>query len=100
MVPNDPDMANIISTYLFVSGMVTILQTTFGIRLPVIQGGSFAFIVSALSILEGEQWKCREPIPGENLTERWQKRMREIQGAIIVASFFQMFLGFFGKFNE
>ncbi|OXA63628.1 hypothetical protein Fcan01_03479 [Folsomia candida] len=100
MPKDDPDLGNIISTYLFVSGMVTILQTTFGIRLPVIQGGSFAFILSALSILDGERWKCElHPEEDSDPTEKWQARMREVQGAIIMASFFQMFLGFFGVFG-
>ena len=32
----------------------------------------------------------------EDKTEEWQKRMREIQGAICVAAIFQVILGFSG----
>ncbi len=48
------------------------------------------------------EWKCpaKDVIANmtyEDKTELWQQRMREVQGAIIVASFFQMFIGFFGE---
>ena len=33
----------------------------------------------------------------EDKTEEWQRRMREVQGAIVVASVFQLVLGYFGK---
>ena len=39
-----------ICTIFFVSGLGTLLQTILGDRLPIIQGGSFAFISPALSI--------------------------------------------------
>jgi len=35
----------------------------------------------------------------EDKTELWQLRMREIQGAIIVASLFQVAMGMFGKYD-
>ena len=35
----------------FVSGLNTLLQTTWGDRLPIIQGGSFSFITPAFSII-------------------------------------------------
>ena len=31
-------------TIFFVSGLNTLIQTTFGDRLPIVQGGSFAFL--------------------------------------------------------
>jgi hypothetical protein len=33
----------------------------------------------------------------EDKTEEWQKRMRVLQGSIIVASIFQLVVGYFGK---
>jgi len=33
----------------------------------------------------------------ENKTEEWQRRMREIQGAISVSAIFQILIGYFGK---
>ena len=103
MEEDDPDRANIISTLMFVSGIVTLLQSTFGTRLPVIQGGSFSFIVPALAILSLPEWECPAAkeigaMSPENKTELWQLRMREIQGAIIISSLFEVLFGALGKF--
>lgn len=101
ILEDDPARAQIISTIMFVSGIVTLLQSTFGTRLPIIQGGSFAFIVPALAILNQPEWKCPpvsviSALTPEARTELWQRRMREIQGAIIVASIVEVLIGFFG----
>jgi hypothetical protein len=45
------DTAEVISTIFFVSGLNTLLQTTFGDRLPIIQGGSFAFLGPTFGII-------------------------------------------------
>jgi hypothetical protein len=43
--PHPPaDLANVICTIFFVSGLITLAQTFFGDRLPIIQGGSFAYL--------------------------------------------------------
>lgn len=39
-----------INTLLFVAGINTLLQTWFGTRLPVVIGGSYAFIIPAISV--------------------------------------------------
>lgn len=39
-----------INTLLFVAGINTLLQTWFGTRLPVVMGGSYAFIIPSISI--------------------------------------------------
>ncbi|XP_077992050.1 solute carrier family 23 member 1-like isoform X2 [Glandiceps talaboti] len=140
--------SQILSTILFVSGFSTFLQTTFGVRLPILQGGTFAFLIPTIAILSLPQWKCPEttnnsghgvlnevvnnPCFGTNLnisnlstnaeynnlivsnisnvsdiingsactmnvySEDWKPRMREIQGAIMVASCFQVLCGFGG----
>jgi hypothetical protein len=44
------DLAKVISTLFFVSALNTLLQSTWGVRLPVFQGGSFAFIAPVLSL--------------------------------------------------
>ncbi|XP_074757556.1 solute carrier family 23 member 1-like isoform X1 [Athene noctua] len=96
--------SHLISTIFFVSGICTLLQVLFGVRLPIIQGGTFAFLTPTLAMLSLPQWKC--PAWTQNATlvnatspefiEVWQTRMREVQGAIIVASCFQIFVGFSG----
>ncbi|KAM6213450.1 solute carrier family 23 member 1-like [Sarcoramphus papa] len=96
--------SHLISTIFFVSGICTLLQVLFGVRLPIIQGGTFAFLTPTLAMLSLPKWKC--PAWTQNATlvnasspefiEVWQTRMREVQGAIVVASCFQIFVGFSG----
>ena len=40
----------LIGTMFFVSGVTTLLQTTFGNRLPLVQGGTFSFLTPAFAI--------------------------------------------------
>ena len=102
---NDPAKGYIISTVFFISGIITLMQTTFGVRLPIVQGGSFAYLVPILAILSLPENQCPADwqtngwgnITSEEKTEEWQKRMRVIQGAIAVASIFQVIVGYFGK---
>lgn len=93
MVPtmggSDKDTATVISTMLLVSGITTLLNSYFGTRLPLVQGSSFVFLAPALVIMNSREYR--------NLAEhRFRHIMRELQGAIIVGSIFQSFLGFTG----
>lgn len=45
------DKAQVIQSLLFTSGVNTLLQTLFGTRLPTVMGPSFAYIISALSVI-------------------------------------------------
>ncbi|XP_064100264.1 solute carrier family 23 member 1-like isoform X2 [Macrobrachium nipponense] len=97
---NDPARGALISTIFFVSGVVTLLQCTFGVRLPIVQGGTFSFLVPTIAILVSGYPRC-ESLSLHNMTESerqevWQVRMREVQGAIIVSSLLQVVLGFTG----
>ncbi|XP_022445125.1 solute carrier family 23 member 1-like [Delphinapterus leucas] len=94
----------LISTIFFVSGICTLLQVFLGVRLPILQGGTFAFLAPSLAMLSLPTWKC--PVwtlnaslvntSSPEFTEEWQKRIRELQGAIMVASCVQMLVGFSG----
>ncbi|KAF7129239.1 hypothetical protein RHSIM_Rhsim10G0173300 [Rhododendron simsii] len=85
----DEDTATVISTMLLVSGITTILHSYFGTRLPLVQGSSFVYLAPALVIINSEEFR--------NLTEhKFRHIMKELQGAIIVSSIFQSFLGFSG----
>uniref|UniRef100_H0XPQ7 Solute carrier family 23 member 2 n=1 Tax=Otolemur garnettii TaxID=30611 RepID=H0XPQ7_OTOGA len=94
----------LISTIFFVSGICTLLQVLFGVRLPILQGGTFAFVAPSLAMLSLPDWKCPEwtlnasqvNTSSPEFTEEWQKRIRELQGAIMVASCVQMLVGFSG----
>ncbi|KAL8151116.1 hypothetical protein V2J09_020924 [Rumex salicifolius] len=86
---SNEDTANVLSTVLFVSGVTTILHTFFGTRLPLIQGPSFVYLAPALAIINSPDF---QKLNGDN----FKHIMRELQGAIIIASAFQAFLGYSG----
>lgn len=101
MEDDDPSRGVIISTMIFVTGIVTLIQSTFGCRLPLVQGGTISFLLPTLAILSLPQWKC----PAENdiasmtdddKRELWQIRMRELSGAIACSALFQVFIGYTG----
>ncbi|XP_063422626.1 solute carrier family 23 member 1-like [Mytilus trossulus] len=104
--------SQIMSTFLFMCGICTILQDTFGVRLPIIQGGCHKFIPAITALMALDKWKCpsqsviHNALTGNltlngtsgnftelDVTEMWQSRMREIQGGIIVASVTQVLIG-------
>uniref|UniRef100_G1SRE3 Solute carrier family 23 member 2 n=1 Tax=Oryctolagus cuniculus TaxID=9986 RepID=G1SRE3_RABIT len=82
----------------------TLLQTTFGCRLPLFQASAFAFLAPARAILSLDKWKCNttdvsiangtaELLHTEHI---WYPRIREIQGAIIMSSLIEVFIGLLG----
>ncbi|XP_038608919.1 LOW QUALITY PROTEIN: solute carrier family 23 member 1-like [Tachyglossus aculeatus] len=102
---HDPlTQSHLISTIFFVSGICTLLQVFLGVRLPILQGGTFAFVAPSLAMLSLPAWKCPDWTLNATLvnasspefTEEWQKRIRELQGAIMVASCVQILVGFSG----
>ncbi|KAM7355135.1 solute carrier family 23 member 2-like isoform 2-T2 [Cochliomyia hominivorax] len=101
MTDEDPNRGIIISTMIFVTGIVTYFQATWGVRLPIVQGGTISFLVPTLAILALPQWKCpsetiiRE-LSEDDRQELWQIRMRELSGAIAVSAMVQVILGYTG----
>ncbi|CAL8069625.1 unnamed protein product [Orchesella dallaii] len=98
MENDDPDKANIISTLIFVSGIITVMQSTIGTTLPIVQGSSISYLLPSLAIMSLPKWKCPNldgMSPAEK-TEEWQVRMREIQGAILFASMFEILIALTG----
>ncbi|KAL7198324.1 hypothetical protein ACSBR2_020764 [Camellia fascicularis] len=83
------DTANVVSTVLFVSGVTTLLHTSFGSRLPLIQGPSFVYLAPALAIINSPEFLG---LNGNN----FKHIMKELQGAIIISSAFQAILGYSG----
>ncbi|KAF7805681.1 nucleobase-ascorbate transporter 12 [Senna tora] len=83
------DTAMVVSTVLFTSGVTTLLHTNFGSRLPLIQGPSFVFLAPALAIINSPEFQ------GLN-GNKFKHIMKELQGAIIIGSAFQAFLGYSG----
>ena len=46
-----------ISIVLFMSGVTTVLHTTFGSRLPLVQGPSFVYLAPALAIVNSPEFQ-------------------------------------------
>eukprot|EP00795_Rhopilema_esculentum_P006412 gene6412-11852_t len=44
-------ISNIINTIFFASGLATLLQSTIGVRLPIVQGGTFTFVAPTIAIM-------------------------------------------------
>ncbi|CAJ1057161.1 xan_ur_permease domain-containing protein [Xyrichtys novacula] len=96
--------SHLISTIFFVSGLCTLLQVTFGIRLPILQGGTFTLLLPSMAMLSMPEWKCPAWTQNASLVNTsspefidvWQSRMRALQGSIMVGSLFQVFVGFSG----
>uniref|UniRef100_A0A4W4FKH3 Solute carrier family 23 member 2 n=1 Tax=Electrophorus electricus TaxID=8005 RepID=A0A4W4FKH3_ELEEL len=87
--------SQLIGTIFFCVGITTLLQTTIGCRLPLFQASAFAFLAPARAILSLEKWKCNAT--GLLHTEHiWYPRIREIQGAIIISSLVEVFIGALG----
>ncbi|XP_063862654.1 solute carrier family 23 member 1-like [Scylla paramamosain] len=98
--PSHPMRGYFVSTIIFVSGVNTLLQSTLGVRLPIVQGGNFAFLLPSIAILSTNYMSC-EAQQSANLTvedqeELWRDKITFIQGSIAVSSVFQIFLGFTG----
>ncbi|XP_060600866.1 solute carrier family 23 member 2-like [Ruditapes philippinarum] len=78
--------AKLMSITLFMCGVATILQTLFGIRLGIVQGGSNLYILPIVAMMSSDRWKCpnSEDSSLQNTTltgdedEVWQLRMREV----------------------
>tara|TARA_B100000315_G_scaffold220400_1_gene223067 strand:+ start:2066 stop:3466 length:1401 start_codon:yes stop_codon:yes gene_type:complete len=80
----DPvELGWLIATMFFVSGITTLLQTTWGNRLPIVQGGTFSFLAPTFAIC-GMAGLAQAG---------WEVRMQHIQGAIIAGSFVEIAVG-------
>nr|GMD16990.1 nucleobase-ascorbate transporter 7-like [Ipomoea batatas] len=89
------EKAKMIQTLLFVAGLNTLTQSLFGTRLPAVIGGSYTFVPTTLSIvLAGRYNGIMDP------QEKFERTMRAIQGALIVASTLQIILGFSGLWRN
>ncbi|KAK6165829.1 hypothetical protein SNE40_022666 [Patella caerulea] len=100
-------LAQLMGTSFFVAGIATLLQTSIGVRLPILQSSSFAYVAPIISMLSLDKWKCVYSDKSFNQTllpevgsdehrEMWIPRIREINGAIMVASILQIVIGFSG----
>jgi nucleobase transporter 1/2 len=94
-------------TIFFVSGLNTLIQTTFGDRLPIVQGGSFAFLGATFGtigqIAADPKWCINAPSDDERQLseclsekERFLETICTVQGSIIVVGLVQIAMGYSG----
>lgn len=73
----------LIATMFFVSGITTLIQTTWGNRLPIVQGGTFSFLAPTIAICSMASLSA----------VGWEVRMQHVQGAIIAGSIVEIIVG-------
>lgn len=86
---SNEDTAKVVSTVLLLSGISTLLHSFFGSRLPLVQGASFVYLAPVLTIIFSNELSTTSK-------NRFKDTMREVQGAMIVASIFQLIVGYSG----
>lgn len=80
------DIAVLISSVMLCSGLATFIQTTFGSRLPIIQGVSFSFLAAFTTIIA----TCtKQGLDAATI-------MQFIAGTIMIGAIFEMLVGFSG----
>jgi len=106
--------SHLIGTLFVASGIITLLQTCIGVRLPIVQAGTFALLAPTLAFFSLPEWECPDigPPVGYNMTsssnisfievgseehrEIWMLRLRVVQGSLMVAAMFEALLGLTG----
>ena len=87
----DPvEIGKLIATMFFVSGITTLLQSTWGNRLPIVQGGTFSFLAPTFAI-------CGMASLAE---VGWEVRMQHVQGAVIAGALFEIAIGASGLIGK
>ncbi len=110
----DAQLANVallIASVMLCSGVATLLQTTFGSRLPIVQGVSFSFLAAFFGIVAATQTQAAPDwsavVAGDTsaatldpLVAQWQDAgalgMRSIAAAIILGGIVEATIGFSG----
>ena len=81
---SDPaELGKLIATMFFVSGIATMLQVTWGNRLPIVQGGTFSFLAPTFAI-------CGMAGMAE---AGFEVRMQHVQGAILLGALAEIAIG-------
>ncbi len=103
--------ALLISSVMLCSGVATLLQSTWGSRLPIIQGVSFSFLAAFFAIVATTQSSAAidwspvvagdvAPAKLQPLIDQWQATgatgMKTIAGAVILGGIIEALIGFTG----
>lgn len=87
------DVALLISSVMLCSGVATFIQTTFGSRLPIIQGISFSFLAAFSSVIIATVMKDQA---SGGLASDGRLCMQYIAGAVIAGALVEAVIGFSG----
>uniref|UniRef100_A0AC35GFD0 Solute carrier family 23 member 1 n=1 Tax=Panagrolaimus sp. PS1159 TaxID=55785 RepID=A0AC35GFD0_9BILA len=93
----------LISSTFVCSGINTIIQTTFGMRLALLQGTAFAYVPSVISFVNLDAFKCHANSTTYVPPEIYEEKLQIIQGCLIASSFIPMFIaatGLVGKLTK
>lgn len=85
-------IALLISSVMLCSGVATLIQSTFGTRLPIIQGVSFSFIAAFFGIIT----VVGRPVADGGMGGDGAMMMQYIAGAVMVGALIEMVIGFSG----
>ncbi|KAM9380447.1 solute carrier family 23 member 3 [Phaethornis superciliosus] len=114
MLPTLPDdqphaqaTSELLASSLFACGISTVLQTTLGSRLPLVQVPSFEYLVPAMVLsshlsfsvsMERNGTAVSSICPAPHCTNKgsWVASLREVSGAVLVSGLVQMALGVSG----
>uniref|UniRef100_A0A8C2ZSM1 Solute carrier family 23 member 1 n=1 Tax=Cyclopterus lumpus TaxID=8103 RepID=A0A8C2ZSM1_CYCLU len=88
--------SQLLNTTFFASGLITLLQVTFGVRLPILQGGTFALLTPSMAMLSMPEWRCPAWTQNASLVNTSSPLFIELQGSIMAASLLQILVGFSG----
>ncbi|KAK0399934.1 hypothetical protein QR680_003282 [Steinernema hermaphroditum] len=83
--------ATLISTTFVVTGIATLLQSTLGLRLAVLQGPSFAFLPPLLAYFSNVE--CKATVNDYVPEEEWLARIQTISGSLFCASLLLVIVG-------
>jgi len=85
------ELALLISTMFFVSGITTLIQQSpLGNGLPIVQGGTFSFL--------GPMFAIVGMVAAEGMG--WEVMIQQVSAAVMFASFFEIILGYTGLMGQ
>ncbi|CAJ0582702.1 unnamed protein product, partial [Mesorhabditis spiculigera] len=76
----------LISSTFVASGIATLLQTTFGLRLSILHGPSFAFIPALSAFKSLPENACPYSRTQSSPEDLWMGRMRAMEGSLMISS--------------
>lgn len=91
---DNPAIGRLVGSTSFVSGVGTLLQTTVGVRLPVVQSGALGIASPALAELKFDFTPCPENSTPDD--EIWMSRILNVQANVAVGAATELLMGAMG----